>query len=193
MSLRSLVLLFLLAGTLPVQAQELRYGFKLGITAAEQFIGGEQGILVGGGLSAGLFAVLPVNSVLDGMASVDYYQKGGDLDYASLLVATQYEIELGTRKAGLYGFVGPRIDLLVADTVDRSDPAVNATAGPVSFVDAQTVVFGVSAGTGLELTNSVVGPLLLELRYDRDVTPARRFAYGDQIFRTLSLRLGLSF
>lgn len=193
MNLRLLGLVLVLAGALPVQAQELHYGFKLGVTATEQLPNNGPGILAGGGLSAGLFAVLPVSGALGAMASADYYRKGGGLQYASLLVAAQYEIDLGKSEAGLYGFVGPRLDVLVAESVEESDLERNASAGPVSPVDAQATVLGVSAGAGLELTNSWVGPLLIELRYDRDMTPARSFTWGDQHSRTLSLRLGLSF
>ncbi|MEP0546179.1 MAG: outer membrane beta-barrel protein [Rhodothermales bacterium] len=214
---RITTLLLLACAAWPVQAQDgARFGLKLGATSAElRFSNGTNG---GGlesrfGLNAGVFAAVPVRGAWRALVAADYYRKGYEAgefrdenntrrftdadfqyDYASLLIAPQYAATLGSGGLRFYAFLGPRLDLLAAErvvaTVDGERETVELPFDTPGF---ESIVFGVSAGIGLDLADAVSMPLLIELRYDADVTPARSLRNGDSRFRTFSLRAGLSF
>ena len=190
----ALLLVSLIA--LPVEAQErIRFGVKLGVTSAELRTGDEEGPL-SGGFNAGVFVAVPVYGPLSALASADYYGKGTgrglDPHHTSLLVASQCRSELSSSSAALYGFAGPRLDLLIGNRIGKNDWSEDQNAGPTSPEEFNAAVFGASAGVGVELKESVAGPLLLELRYDLDATPIQSFPWGDRRFRRWSLRLGFS-
>ena len=216
---RVTVLLLLLVAAWPVQAQDgARFGLKLGVTSAELRFSNETsggGLESRFGLNAGVFAVVPVRGSWRALVAADYYRKGYEAgefrdennarlftdadfqyDYASLLIAPHYAAALGSDGLGFYAFIGPRLDLLAAErvvaTVDGERESVEIPA-PFDTPGFESIVFGASAGFGLDLANAVSMPLLIELRYDSDVTPARSFRNGDERFRTFSLRLGYSF
>lgn len=174
------VLLALLTAS-PLQAQDgVRYGFKFGITSITLL--GEQDSPGGGEFNAGGFATFPLRGALSALVSADYHRHAGSgfgFRHLSLSLAPQYRIALGPSKVVLYGFAGPRLDVSEDD-------------------EYEDVILGATAGAGFELTESYVGPLLIEMRYDFDATPARRLEWvnpapADQRFRRLSLRLGFSF
>lgn len=210
---RVAVLLLLLVTAGSVRAQDGTYfGLKLGVTSAE--LRGEFGGLEPRfGLNVGAFAVLPVRGALRALVAADYYRKGYEADeyrdannssrgtdvdfqydYASFQIAPQYAAALGSDGLGFYVFLGPRLDLLATDrvvaTVDGERETVELPFDTPGF---EAIVFGASAAIGLDLVNAVSMPLLIELRYDTDVTPARSSRNGDARFRTFSLRAGLSF
>lgn len=212
-----LLLLLVAAGS--VRAQDgARFGLKLGVTSSElRFSNGtsEGGLESRFGLNAGVFASVPVRGAWRALVAADYYRKGYEAgefrdenntrrftdadfqyDYASLLIAPQYAATLGSGGLRFYAFLGPRLDLLAAErvvaTVDGERETVEIPA-PFDRPGSEPIVFGASAGFGLDLANAVSLPLLIELRYDSNLTPARSFRNGDERFRTFSLRLGYSF
>jgi hypothetical protein len=176
----AIVLLALLAAS-PLQAQDgVRYGFKFGVTSITLL--GEPDAPGGGEFNAGGFATLPLRGALSALVSADYHRHAGSgfgFRHLSLSLAPQYHVALGHSRVALYGFVGPRLDVSEDD-------------------EYEDVILGGSLAVGFELTESYVGPLLIEMRYDFDATPARRLDWinptlADQRFRRLSLRLGFSF
>lgn len=175
----AVALLALLAAS-PLQAQDgVRYGAKFGITSIALL--GESDSPGGGEFNAGGFATFPLRGALSALVSADYHRHAGSgfgFRHLSLSLAPQYRIALGRSKVALYGFAGPRLDVSEDDAYED-------------------VILGGSLGVGLELAESYAGPLLVELRYDIDATPARRLervnpSPADQRFRRLSLRLGFS-
>lgn len=211
---RAAALLLLLVTAWPVQAQDgARFGLKLGVTSAElreEFGGLEPRF----GLNAGVFAVLPVQGALHALVAADYYRKGyeaGELrdanngsvgtdvdfqyDYASLVIAPQYAAAWGSSGLGFYTFLGPRLDVLVADRVVATVDGDRETVELSDLFETRgfsTTILGVAAGIGLDLSNIAAVPLLVELRYDADVTPAWSPGDRERRFRTFSLRAGLT-
>lgn len=176
----SVALLALLAAS-PLQAQDgVRYGFKFGISSIALL--GESDSPGGGEFNAGAFATFALRGALSALVSADYHRNAGSgfgFRHLSLALAPQYRVGLGQSNVAFYGFAGPRL------AVSEDD-------------EYEDVILGGSLGVGFELTESYAGPLLIEMRYDFDATPARRLEWvnpapADQRFRRLSLRLGLSF
>jgi hypothetical protein len=213
---RILGFLFLLATAFPVQAQDgVRFGVKAGVTSAELRTE-DFGYEALRSLNVGVFAVVPMRGSLGALAHVDLHRKGyrvGEIrdvtntrlgsdadfqyDYVSLLVAPRYGAALGTGGTFFYAFAGPRLDVLAADRLIATTPEgdrepLDAEALGFEQETFDGVVFGASAGLGLDLTRVLPAPLLLELRYDADVTAAAALFDRDHRFRTFSLRLGFA-
>ena len=222
MSIQNVAVLLLLAcAARPVHAQnDLSYGLKAGLTSSElRFDGG--GYDGRFGLNGGVFAVVPMRGAFSTLVQADYFRKGYEqeevrdadntnlgtdadfqYDYAVLLVAAHFGTALGSRGAALYAFLGPRIDVLFGDRIvatnrdgERETFEVGAMgASSIIETDFNATVLGASAGLGIDLANAMSVPLLIELRYDADLTPAWSPREDNDLrFRTFSLRTGLSF
>ena len=213
--LRTLVLLPVLLGATSARGQEvMRYGAKLGATAAELHNGGSSESRWGA--TASVFATMPLGGGLHLLGEAGYHEKGSynefefqlsdggfgrgtsDLrfDYAFLLVAPEYRGALGDGGLDLFVFAGPRADLSLGETRTTTvEP--EGEFEPASFLplDFSTFVLGVAAGIGLDFSRMLPVPLIAELRYNGDITPAYTFFGGDEQVRnrTFDLRLGLSF
>ncbi len=200
------------------QAQDgLRYGIKLGLSAADlrsdDFSSGNRW-----GLNAGAFLITPLPGPLGLLAEASYHQKGYGFesevrddqnnligedpdfryDYVSALAAAQYGGELGDGPLDLYFFAGPRfaVKVLQRYTIQtergREAPEEGGTAPYNDFA------LGASAGLGLDLGRALGFPVLVELRYNGDVTPAFSLDTSDDRtissrWRTFDFRVGLSF
>lgn len=219
MDIKSIAVILLLAcSVLSARAQNnVRYGVKAGLTSSElRFDGG--GYDGRFGLNGGVFAVVPFRGAFSALLQADFYRKGYEqnevrdanntnlgtdadfqYDYTVLLVAAHYRAALGSRGAALYAFLGPRIDVFLGDRVvatnrdgERETFEVEGTS--IFDTDFNATVLGASAGLGVDLANAMSVPLLIELRYDADLTPAWSPREDNDLrFRTFSLRAGLSF
>lgn len=208
------VFLLLLATAWPA-ADAQDFGMKIGISYSE--LREEQsGLAPLTGFNAGAFAAFPVYKHWSVLTEGAFYRKGYDAgeewrnaenvvigsdvnkhaDYASVLVAAQYQAAWGEGGLDFYALLGPRVDALLAEryvaTIDGDRETVEY---PSSFQlpAFNAVVFGVTAGVGIDLRNAFVVPLLVELRYNADATPAWTTRSSDFRFRTIDLRLGYSF
>ena len=218
MIVRILGVILLIAIALPVEAQnQYRYGFKGGISNSEirsdDFVAGTRW-----GINVGLFATTPLRGNLELLGELAYHQKGrseeGEVrdrqnailgsdgnyryDYASLLLAPHYQADLGSGRTQLFAYLGPRLDAFIGQRLTYS----NTEGDRVAFEDSDDsgtkgLILGASAGVGIDVSRAFVIPLLVELRYNTDVTPAYNFEVGDRDFtsrhRTFDFRLGLSF
>lgn len=218
------LVLFVLAAS-PVWAQErIRFGAKLGVTSSEirETIDGQTfgGLGFRLGLNGGVFAVFPVRGALGAQTEANYFRKSygfeGELrdennlpagrdpryqyDYASTLVALRYQEALGSDGTDFYAFFGPRLDVLLGDrasfTTPGGDPESTELPGLLRNGEPNGLLFGAAAGFGVDLSGRGV-PLLIELRYDADLTPVGDYEDGNARerefrFRAFSLRVGVS-
>ena len=211
-----LALRLLLAGIFfspaSILAQESAdYGVKLGVSASEVY--NSYGVYPARwGPNGGLFVTLPMRPHLRALGSVDYHAKGNSVDgdnfrnsegdtlsdldyrydYISLLSAAQYETDLSSLPFTGYAFFGPRIDALVNK---RFTWVLNgARVGQDDESDASNrIILGASAGVGLDFSNILGAPVMLELRYNRDLTPAFSHRITSVRHQTLDLRFGYAF
>jgi hypothetical protein len=213
--LRTLVLLPVLLAATSARGQEvMRYGVKLGATAAELHNGGSSDARWGA--TASVFATSPLGSGFQLLGEAGYHEKGtynefefqlsdGEfgrgtsdlrLDYAFLLVAPQYRGALGDGGLDLFVFAGPRADLFLGEARTTTvEPEGEFEPSGFLPLDFSAFVLGATAGIGLDFSRLLPVPLTAELRYNGDVTPAYTFFSGEEQVRnrTFDLRLGLSF
>jgi hypothetical protein len=214
--LRSALLLLFAVSLQPAQAQEgSAFGAKFGVTAAE--LHNRSSGQARWGMTGSVFATTPVGNGLDLLGEVGYHAKGSHsefffpledgngvgrsvtdsrLDYTFLLVAPQYKGALGGGSLDLFAFAGPRVDLYLGETLtSSSEPGDVEVPGGFLPRDFNTAVLGVAAGIGLDFARLLPVPLIAELRYNGDITPAYSFSGGDERVRnrTFDFRLGLSF
>lgn len=209
---------------LPVEAQErMLGGFIGGITSSEAQESDGFGYESSLGFTGGLFFAIPVRGAFGAQLEVSYQRKGYKNDqllddrgrridhvdfrhdYISLLASPQYRTPLGSSGMRFYAFLGPRLDVLIsngASYVEDDGDRVPFDEGERIFAprSLNDLVLGGAVGIGLDLVRVGVMPLVIELRYDTDLTPAwsilprdQRFLRSDWRFSTFGLRLGLSF
>ncbi|MEP0546178.1 MAG: porin family protein [Rhodothermales bacterium] len=197
-------------GLQPAQAQErLGYGVKLGVTAAELHNRGSGDARWGA--TGSFFVTSPLSGTMDFLGEIGYHAKGsrgedfseaarGEFDsrfnYIFLLAAPQYANTLGDGGLRLFAFAGPRADLFLGETFSFEEASADSDE-PSVFLSRSfsPLVLGVAAGIGLDFARLLPVPLIAELRYNGDITPAYTFFGGDEQVRnrTFDLRLGLSF
>ncbi len=207
--------LFLLCFTLgaEVHAQEpVSYGLKLGVTGAREYLEGNSFGERWLAPNAGFFADVPVRGIFGLLGEIAYEQKGAHFDeyrdyennrtenvdfryhYASTLVAARLRRALSGGHIVPYVFAGPRIDALIAEGVASEDgDFMNEER------DASRFVFGARAGIGAELLGVIGFPVVVELRYDRDLASAVEWTFlgVDRSvtieYRTIGVRVGVLF
>ncbi len=186
---------------------------KLGVTAAELHNGGSADSRWGA--TGSLFATTPLGGGLDLLGEVGYHAKGSyseynfqlsdggsgaarptlRLNYTFLLVAPQYQGALGDGDLDLFVFAGPRVDLFSARRARRLSSRM--TSRPFRLPTSRFQHLSARRGGRhrARLFRVLPVPLIAELRYNGDITPAYTFFGGDEQVRnrTFDFRLGLSF
>ena len=201
----------LLVGLLlvPAQAQgSIEYGIKGGLS---QTSGGIRPISRLGA-NAGVFVSAPVRTPFNVMLGIDFHYKGlsrkgveiadefGNTSsdpmyrygYISALSAFHYQSALSGVPFESYFFLGPRVDVLAfrefTHVVERERVPLERESDAL-----KSAILGFSGGLGLDFTDVSRFPILVELRYNGDLTFAYESAFAEQRNRTVDLRVGLTF
>ena len=158
------------------------------------------------GFTFGVFSELAAGRTVALVAELSYAQKGmqekqpvtnadspypsgefiihdNRLDYLSLNLLGKFRV--GTKNIAPYFCTGPRVDILLTKNVS---PIFAET-----YAEWRNTAFGLSAGVGTEVRGSLPFSVLVEIRYDYDLTKSLVVETLSITNRILGARIGVKF